>query len=125
MAAVPVTNFSLATIDPDNTHRVVGCNAGEAITRGQAVTGRADSLLYKAVNTDQFLGVAMTDVVAGEPLTLMHGVVVRADHGLTPFTKIYQSTTAGAFDTTVPASGNTAPVGIALPDNRLLIYGIR
>lgn len=122
MAVVPRTNFSLATIAPDNSRRVVGIRAGAAIAAGQAVGLRSDGLLYPALNTDVFVGIAMTDASVGEPVTAMHGVTVRMDHGLASAALVYQSTTAGAFDSAVPGAGNTAPIGLALPDNRLMVF---
>lgn len=120
MAVVPNTNFELTTISPCNAHRVVGHNAGETIAHGLPCTIHADGLIYRAYGTDAFMGMSMTDVVAGEPLTLMHGVVFRMDHGLATMTPVYLPGAAGNLNTTA----NGSIVGYADSDNRLRVVSV-
>jgi hypothetical protein len=124
-------NPSLATLQPGYEHQLNGLVAGEALGRGDFVYIKgSDGRVYKASGaaaTEAALarGVILQPAVAGQGVSVHHGVVVRWGAGLTPGVPYYISATVPGQLSNTATVGGTAPIAFAVDAVRIFVMSPR
>jgi hypothetical protein len=126
MAAIAKSGTpSLSTPTPGPEHSITGLIAGEDLAAWDACYIKNDGLVYRSNGTSanaaaKVDGYAFVAAQAGEAVSLYHGVNVRYGAGLTPGTRVYLATTAGAL-VDAATTGGTAPIGFVIDATRVFL----
>lgn len=118
---------SLATVEPGYEHQINGLYAGGTIAAGDFVYIRAsDNKVLVATGAAaneaaQARGVVLQPAVAGDAVTILHGVVVRWGAALSPGDNLYLSGTVAGQLADVASTGGTAPIAFAIDATRIFV----
>jgi hypothetical protein len=119
---------SLATIEPGYEHQWNGLRAGEALAAGDFVYVKAsDGRVYKALGavlndeSTRARGVVLQAAIAGDGVTILHGVVVYWATALSPGTNLFLSATVAGQLNTVATTGGTTPVAAVVDATRIYV----
>lgn len=118
---------SLASVLPGPEHQINGLLAGEAIAEGDFVYIKAsDGRVFKATGAAaneaaRARGVVLQAAVAGDGVTILHGVTVRWGAALTPGTPYFLSGTVAGQLADVASIGGTAVIAYAVDAARIRV----
>lgn len=120
---------SLATVEPGYEHQINGVRAGEALAAGDFVyIKESDGRVYKAIGTTlnaeaaRARGVVLQAAVAGDGVTILHGVVVYWSTALRPGVNYHLSATAAGLLNDAATTGGVNPVAFAIDATRLFVF---
>lgn len=120
---------SLSSVLPGQDKTISGLLAGEAIAAGDACYIASTGLVMRSNGTAAtapaaVVGFAAKAASSGEAVTLVFDVNIRYGAGLTPGTKVYLFTTAGAIGDAA-TTGGTAPIGVVIDATRIRVWQSR
>jgi hypothetical protein len=126
MAEITRGTVSLATVQPGYEHQINSIVAGEALTAGDFVYIKSDGKAWKATGAAANAaaaarGVVLLDAVAGDGVTVFHGVSLRYASGLTPGASYFLSGTVAGGLADAASTGGTTEIAYATDTNRIFV----
>lgn len=121
---------SLATQLPGAEHQINGVVAGEAIAAGDFVyIKQSDGRVYKATGAAaneaaRARGIVFQAAVAGDGVTIMHGITCHYGAALAPGVPLYLSGTVAGGLADAASTGGTAEIAYPVDSTRIKIKNL-
>lgn len=121
---------SMSTLLPEPALRESELLAGETIAVGDACYIKSDGLVWRATGAAanaaaRVRGFALEAAAAGDPVTLVHDVVIRYGAGLTPGADLYLSGTVAGGLADAASTGGTSPIAYAKDATRIRVLPLK